>query len=61
MKEIWYLFIGLFLALTFFIVSIITMPPMEKTVGPQYDINGSIYSCRKGFDFNKTTKTCNLK
>jgi len=58
MKEIWYLFIGLFLALAFFVISTMTMPPMEKTVGKKYDINGTIYSCRKGFYFNPEMKTC---
>ena len=61
MKEIWYLLIALFLSLGFFVVSTMTMPVMEKTIGPEYDVNGTIYSCRKGFDFNISSKSCYLK
>lgn len=60
MNEIWYMLIALFVALSFFVISTMTMPPMEKTIKPSYEVNGTSYSCRKGFSFNKKTLTCVL-
>jgi len=60
MNEIWYLTIALFLSLSFFVISTIT-PPQTNNIKRVYELNGTVYGCKKGLVFNKEKLICEIE
>ena len=54
---------GIFMFLLFIIMilGLIAIPSNYKVKYNVYEVNGTIYGCQEGFQFNRIDKTCFIK